>query len=112
MSIVPVPKKAKVTKLNYFHPVALTSVVMKFFERQVKDHITSTLHNTLDPVQFTYCPNRSTDNAFAIALSHLYKTNSYVRMLFIGYSSAFNIIVPSKLITKFRALGLNPSLCN
>jgi gmma-aminobutyric acid receptor subunit gamma/cGMP-dependent protein kinase 2 len=33
-------------------------------------------------------------------------------MLFIDYSSALNTIVPSKLITKLRALGLNTSLCN
>ena len=32
-------------------------------------------------------------------------------MLFIDYSSAFNTIVPSKLITKRRSLGLNTSLC-
>jgi hypothetical protein len=33
--------------------------------------------------------------------------NTYVRMLFIDYSSAFNTIVPSKLIIKLGALGLN-----
>ena len=33
-------------------------------------------------------------------------------MLFIDYSSAFNTIVPSKLITKLRILGRKPSLCN
>ena len=33
-------------------------------------------------------------------------------MLFIDYSSVFNTIVPSKLITKLRTLGLNTSLCN
>ena len=33
-------------------------------------------------------------------------------MLFIDYSSAFNTIVPSKLITKLRILGLNTSPCN
>jgi hypothetical protein len=33
-------------------------------------------------------------------------------MLFIDYSSAFNTIVPSKLIIKLEALGLNPNLCN
>ena len=32
-------------------------------------------------------------------------------MLFIDYSSAFNTIVPMKLITKLRTLGLNTSLC-
>jgi hypothetical protein len=33
-------------------------------------------------------------------------------MLFIDYSSAFNTIVFSKLITKIRTLRLNTSLCN
>jgi hypothetical protein len=68
------------------------------------------------PLQFAYRPNRSTDDAISIALhtalSHLDKNNTYVRMLFIDYSSAFNTIVPSKLITKLRILGLNTSLCN
>ncbi len=44
------------------------------------------------------------------ALSHLDKRNTYVRMLFVDYSSAFNTIVPSKLVVKLRALGLNNSL--
>jgi hypothetical protein len=93
-TIVPVPKKAKVTL------------------RLVKDHN----HVTLDPLQFAYHPNRSRDDAISIALhialSHLYKRNTYVRMLFIDYSSAFNTIVPSKHIIKLMALGLNPALYN
>uniref|UniRef100_A0A4W5M0R0 Piwi-like RNA-mediated gene silencing 2 n=1 Tax=Hucho hucho TaxID=62062 RepID=A0A4W5M0R0_9TELE len=36
----------------------LTSVIMKCFERLVKDHITSILPDTLDPLQFAYRPNR------------------------------------------------------
>ncbi|KAM9415774.1 uncharacterized protein ACWYII_024460 [Salvelinus alpinus] len=115
-NIVPVPKKAKVTELNDYRHVALTSVIMKCFARLVKDYITSTLPATLDPLQFAYRTNRSTDDAIAItlhtALTHLDKRNTYVRMLFIDYSSAFNTIVPSKLITKLEALGLNPALCN
>ena len=101
-TIVTVPKKAKVTELNDYCPVALTSVIMKCFERLVNDHITSNIPDTLDPLQFAYRPNRSTDDAIAITLhtaqSHLYKRNTYVRMLFIDYSEAFNTIVTSKLV--------------
>ena len=108
-------QESKVTDLNDYRPVALTSVIMKCFEMLVKDYITSPLPDTLDSLQFAYRPNRSKDNAIAIALhtalSQLDKINSYVRMLFIDYSSAFNTIVPSKLI-KLGALGLNPALCN
>ncbi|CDQ96003.1 unnamed protein product, partial [Oncorhynchus mykiss] len=110
---VPVPKKAK---LNDYLPVALTSVIMKCFERLVKDHITSNLPDTLDPLQFAYRPNRSTDDAISTtlhtALTHLDKRNTCVRMLFIDYSSAFNTIVPSKLFIKLETLGFDSALCN
>ncbi|KAK6328491.1 hypothetical protein J4Q44_G00004690 [Coregonus suidteri] len=69
-----------------------------------------------EPLQFADRPNRSIDDAISIALhtalTHLDKRNTYVRMLFIDYSSAFNTLVPSKLVTKLRTLGLNTSLCN
>ena len=110
------PKEAKVTCLNDYRPVALTLVAMKCFERLVMAHINSILPDTQDPLQFAYHPNRSTDDANSItlhtALSHLDKRNTYVRMLFIDYSSAFNTIVPIKLISKLRTLGLNTCLCN
>jgi hypothetical protein len=55
-----------------------------------------------------------TDHAISIALhtalSHLDKRKTYLRTLFIDYSSAFNTMVPSKLINKIRTLGLNTSL--
>jgi hypothetical protein len=89
---------------------------MKYFERLVMAHINTIIPGTLDPLQFAYCPNRSTDDAISIAfhtpLSHLDKRNTYVRMLFIDYRSMFNTIMPSKFITKLRTLGLNISLCN
>ncbi|KAI3357157.1 hypothetical protein L3Q82_015460 [Scortum barcoo] len=86
--IVPVPKKTKILSLNDYRPVALTSTIMKCFERC---HCALTLHT---------------------ALSHLDQRDTYVRMLFIDYSSAFNTIVPSKLVTKLRDLGLNSTLCD
>ena len=108
------PKNTKATYLNDYRPVALTSVAMKCFERLVMAHINTIIPETLDPLHFAYRPTRSTDEAISIALhtalSHLDKRNTYVRMLFIDYSSAFNTIVPSKLITKLRILGLNTSL--
>ena len=113
-TIFPVPKEATVTCLNVYRPIALTLVAMKCFERLVMAHINSILPDTLDSLQFVYHPNRSTDDTISIALhtalSHLDKRTNYVRILFIDYSSAFNTIVPTKLITKPRNLGLNTSV--
>jgi hypothetical protein len=79
-------------------------------------HINTIIPESLDPFQITYRTNRSTGDTISIALhtalSYLDKRNTFVRMLFIDYSSAFNTIVPSKLITKLRVLGLNTSLYN
>ena len=89
---------------------------MKCFERMVMAHINTIIPETLDALQFAYHPNRSTDDAISIALhtaiSHLDKRNTYVRMLFIDYSSAFNTVVPLKFITKLRILLLNTFLCS
>ncbi|KAI4891147.1 hypothetical protein NFI96_023786, partial [Prochilodus magdalenae] len=89
---------------------------MKCFERLVKTHICSSLPATMDPHQFAYRSNRSTDDAIALtvhsALTHLDRKSTYVRTLFIDYSSAFNTIIPAKLIPKLTDLGLNSHLCN
>ena len=112
-TISPVPQKAKVTKLNDYRHIALTAVIRKCFERLVKNHISSTLPDTRYPLQFPYRPNRSDGIAITLhtSLSNLDQSHTYVRLLFTDYSSAFNTVVPSKLIMKFEALGLNSALC-
>ena len=54
-----------------------------------------------------------TEDAIAItlhtALSHLEHRESYVRMLFIDYSSAFNTIIPDILVNKLSDLGTPPT---
>ncbi len=115
--IIPVPKNSKPSCLNDYRPVALTSTVMKVFERLLKKHICSSIPATLDPLQFAYRPNRSTDDAISqvlhSSLTHIdSKNGNYVRLLFIDYSSAFNTIVPTKLTVKLSDLDLNTSLCD
>jgi hypothetical protein len=86
-TIVHVPKNTKANCLNDYRPVALTSVAMKCFERLVMAHINTIIPESLDPLQFAYCPIRSTDDAISIALhtalSHLDNRNTHVRMIFI-----------------------------
>ncbi len=115
--IIPVPKNSKPSWLNDYRPVALTSTVMKVFERLLKNHICSSIPATLNPLQFAYRPNRSTDDAISQVLHSSLthndsKNGNYVRLLFIDYSSAFNTIVPTKLAVKLSDLGITSSLCD
>ncbi len=115
-TIVPIPKKNKITCLNDWRSVALTPIFSKCFENLIREHICSVLPASLDPLQFAYRSNRSTDDDIAFtlhtALSHLENKNTYVRMLFVDYSSAFNTIVPATLVAKLQTLGLNRSPCS
>ena len=73
--IVPVPKNSLPSCLNDYRPVALTSAVMKCFERLVKNYICTSLPNSFDPLQFAYKANRSRDDAISnllhTTLTHL-----------------------------------------
>ncbi|KAI3355901.1 hypothetical protein L3Q82_004450 [Scortum barcoo] len=53
--------------------------------------------------------------ALHTALTHLQLPKTYVRMLFVDFSSAFNTVIPEKLILKLHNLGspgLPSSLCH
>ena len=112
--ISPVPKNKTQTSLNDFRPVALTSIVMKCFEKIVLKRLLGQKQNNLDPFQFAYKPNRSTNDATLTLLhncySHLEKPGSYARILFIDFSSAFNTIQPHLMASKLLSLGVSPSL--
>uniref|UniRef100_A0A8C7YDV2 Reverse transcriptase domain-containing protein n=1 Tax=Oryzias sinensis TaxID=183150 RepID=A0A8C7YDV2_9TELE len=114
-TIVPLPKTSTITGLKDYRPVALTPIITKCFEKLVRNHITSCLPSTLDSYQFAYRANRSTEDAITTtlhtALSHLEQPGSCVRMLFVDFSSAFNTILPHRLVSKLEALGLPTSTC-
>ncbi|KAK3523875.1 hypothetical protein QTP70_012940 [Hemibagrus guttatus] len=75
--------KPKITGLNDYRPVALTSVVMKSFERLVLAYLKNITGPLLDPLQFAYRAN----------------------------SSAFNTIIPTLLQTKLTQLSVPSSIC-
>ena len=87
--IVPVPKKGAVTCLNDYRPVALTAVIMKVFERIILSFINDLLPKNLDPGEYAYRGNRSTDDAVNMCLHHVlqhlergkHNASNYVRLL-------------------------------
>ena len=92
--------------MNDLRPVALTSVIMKCFERIVLKHIKSCFSPHQDSLQFAYRSGRSVDDAISVFLdnvySHLDKPRAYCRILFVDFSSAFNTIQPHILANKLK----------
>ncbi len=114
-TIIPVPKKPKITGLNDYRPVALTSVAMKSFEILVLAYLKDTTGPLLDPLQFAYRANWSGDDAANMGLhyilQHLDRPGTYVRILFVDFSSAFNTIIPDTLHNKLTQLSVPTSIC-
>ena len=112
---VPLPKKHNISCLNDYRPVTLTPVVMKCFVKLLWGHIALLLPWGFDPHQFAYRTNRSTEDGVATALhaalSHLKKQGRYVRMLFVDFSSAFNTILPHRLVDILGDLGFLQNIC-
>ena len=69
----------------------------------------------IDPLQFAYRANRSVDDAVNIGLhyvlQHLDRPGTYVRILFVDFSSAFNTIIPNLLLPKLNQLSVPTSVC-
>ncbi len=112
----PIPKKPKITGLNDYRLVALTSVVMKSFEKLVLAHLKDITGPSLDPLQFAYRANRSVDDAVNMGLhyvlQHLDRPLAYARILFVDFSSAFNTIIPNILLPKLTQLSVSTSICH
>lgn len=111
-TLIPLPKKQNAQLLDDFRPVALTSLVMKCLEKLVKRQIMHKTESSLDPLQFAYRNKRGIEDAVATLLhlvfQHLEKPKTFVKLLFIDFSSAFNTIQPHILIDKLiKEFGLD-----
>ncbi len=109
-TIVPVAKNSHPKTLNDYRPIALTSLVMKSFEKLIKRELTSRTNCLLDPLQFAYRLNRGVQDATVtvlnLILNHLEGNRNHARLLFVNFSSAFNTIQPhllaEKLVHQFK----------
>ena len=79
-------------------PVALTSLVMKSFEKIVKQSLMVMTQDVIDPLQFAYQPRKGVDDATATLLhlvaGHLDGSRTHARLCFVDFSSAFDCMQP------------------
>ncbi len=91
-------------------PIALTSLVMKSFEKLIKRELTFRTNCLLDPLQFAYRLNREVQDATVtvlnLILNHIEGNRNHARLLFVDFSSAFNTIqlhlLAEKLVHQFK----------
>ena len=88
--------------------------MFKCFEKCVLQVLLSQVRVSLDPYQFAYKAGRSAEDAVLIflnnVLKHLETPKTYVRTLFVDFSSAFNTIQPHLMVEKLLSLGVDYNL--
>ena len=82
---------------------------MKSFERIMLKYMLPQVEHLLDPLQFAYRTKHSVEYAtlsmLNVILEHLERRGSYVKILFVYFSSAFNKIQPHLMIRKLIDFG-------
>ena len=115
-AVILMPKIPSSRELNHCRPVALISLPMKALERLVLTNLSPHIQEKLDPIQFAYKRERSTDDTVATLIhnvtKHLEKAGNYIHILFIDFRSAFNTIQRHKMIEQLLALQLPPNFIN
>ena len=113
-TIVPIPKVRNPTVQNHYRPIALTSNIMKTFERLIKIRLLAHCSSAMDINQFAYKEGRSTKDACAtldfIVRRHVDTPNNFVRILFVDFTSAFNTISPARLVDKLESFSVPTNL--
>jgi len=94
--IVPVPKTKGPKSLNDFRPVALTSPIMKAFEKIIKQEVFAITQPQLDPLQFAYRAGRALEDCSLLntVFNLLEGAMQFMPLPIIDFSSAFNCIQP------------------
>lgn len=102
--IVPVAKNNHPKVPNDYRPVALTSLVMKSFEKLIKHELLVNTQHLLDPLQSAYGMGRGLQDASITLLDLLFKhlegSKAHAKLLFVDFSSAFNTIQPHLLVDR------------
>lgn len=100
--------------MNGFRPIALTSILCKCMEKLALEELIFMVGESLDPLQFAYKSKPGVEDArltlVDTVMKHLDSSNSYVRILFMDFSSAFNTVNINTLLNHLQGLQVNTTM--
>ena len=112
--IVPVPKSSLPKSKHDLRPVALTSTIMKTFERIILSHLLPQVKPPMYNLPFAYSEGLGVDDAVLTLLhtllKHLDTLGTKARLLFVDFHSASNTIQPHLLMDKLMNMNVNAKL--
>ena len=108
-------KKGSRNKSDNYRPVSLTSVICKFLERLIKDHMVDFLvkHKLLNSYQHGFLKARSCLTNMLCFLEEITKwidVGSPVDIIYLDFQKAFDKVPHQRLLLKLKAHGIGDSI--
>ena len=113
-NVVPIFKKGDKTCVENYRPISLTSLVMKVFERIVRDKLLLLTSDLIDARQHGFLPQRSCSTnmvLFCDSLSRSLNDNLLSHVIYFDFAKAFDSVNHDRLLSKLKGLyGIDGTL--
>ncbi|MCP4459932.1 MAG: hypothetical protein GY816_18200, partial [Cytophagales bacterium] len=104
-NVVPVHKKGSKTSVENYRPISLTSLVMKIFEKIVRDELLAKCHHKLDQSQHGFLPQKSCTTQMVNYIDSLsVSINSNIRtdVIYFDFAKAFDSVNHDVILDKLK----------
>ena len=115
-NVVPIHKKGDKADVQNYRPVSLTSLVMKNFEKCLRDKIYDTCKNKITPYQHGFLPGKSCTTQlvpFAMSLYLTLNSREQADVIYFDFAKAFDSVSHDIILVKLRdQFGIKGKMLN
>jgi len=115
-NVVPVHKKGSKAEVTNYRPISLTSIIMKIYERIIRDDLTGRCHHLIDSRQHGFMLEKSCTTqlvSFCDSLAISLNENVRTDVVYFDFQKAFDSVNHDIILNKLKhQYGIDGSLLN
>lgn len=104
-NVVPIHKKGSKTEVNNYRPISLTSIIMKIYEKVIRDELLSRCEHLIDPRQHGFMNRKSCTTQlvnFCDSLALSLNDNVRTDIIYFDFQKAFDSVNHDIILSKLK----------